>query len=73
MVRDSLLEDGDTIDLGPAGHWGVIHTPGHAPGHICLIHDAVSNAGSIGAMTTSAIVLTVLLRKDAIDRASSGS
>lgn len=38
---DRLLEDGDEWDLGadPAGHrWRLraLHTPGHAPGHLCL-------------------------------------
>ncbi len=33
-----LLNDGDLIDLGgpDAEEWQVLHTPGHAPGHICL-------------------------------------
>lgn len=38
---DRLVEDGDEWDLGqdPTGHrWGLraLHTPGHAPGHLCL-------------------------------------
>ncbi|WMJ86269.1 MBL fold metallo-hydrolase [Anaerocolumna sp. MB42-C2] len=32
---NSLLEDGDSIDLGNRSVT-VIHTPGHSPGHICL-------------------------------------
>ena len=33
-----LLEDGETIHLdGPTPEkWSVLHTPGHAPGHLCL-------------------------------------
>jgi glyoxylase-like metal-dependent hydrolase (beta-lactamase superfamily II) len=36
------LEDGEAIDLdGPvAERWTVLHTPGHAPGHVCLWNDA---------------------------------
>jgi ribonuclease/clavin/mitogillin len=38
---DVLLNEGDVLDLpagrgGPARHLVVLHTPGHAPGHICL-------------------------------------
>ncbi len=35
------LDDGDVIDLaGPTPQrWRVLHTPGHAPGHICLFEE----------------------------------
>ncbi len=35
---ERLLEDGETIRLdGPVPEaWRVLHTPGHAPGHLCL-------------------------------------
>lgn len=35
------LADGDAIDLaGPTGQrWTVLHTPGHAPGHLCLFEE----------------------------------
>jgi len=39
----SKLEEGDTIELnGPSGvsTWEVIETPGHCPGHICLVGEA---------------------------------
>lgn len=32
---DEILEDGDFLSTD-AGFWRVIHTPGHATGHICL-------------------------------------
>lgn len=32
---DRLLKDGDTVKLG-CGTIGIIHTPGHTPGSICL-------------------------------------
>lgn len=36
------LEDGETLDLeGPTPQrWRVLHTPGHAPGHVCLFDEA---------------------------------
>lgn len=36
------LGDGEAIDLdGPAPErWRVLHTPGHAPGHVCLFDEA---------------------------------
>lgn len=36
-VPDALLEDGDTILLGGARRLEVIWTPGHTPGHCCLV------------------------------------
>ena len=37
------LEEGDEIDLaGPTPQrWRVLHTPGHAPGHVCLFEERV--------------------------------
>lgn len=37
------LADGDEIDLdGPTPQrWRVLHTPGHAPGHVCLFEERV--------------------------------
>ena len=40
---DRILSEGDSIHLeGPDGTitWKVIETPGHCPGHICLVGDA---------------------------------
>ncbi len=36
------LADGDPLDLaGPTpARWRVLHTPGHAPGHVCLLDEA---------------------------------
>lgn len=36
---DRLLSDGDTVELGDRA-LRVIHTPGHAPEHICLVDEA---------------------------------
>ena len=52
------LEDGETITLdGPLpARWQVLHTPGHAPGHVCLwsaderavvVGDMVASVGTI--------------------------
>jgi ribonuclease/clavin/mitogillin len=52
VMVDRALEDGDT--LGDA--WRVLHTPGHAPGHVCLrresdgvmvVGDMVASVGTI--------------------------
>lgn len=36
---DRLLEDGETVELGAGGAVRFIHTPGHAPGHLCLFQE----------------------------------
>lgn len=36
------LGDGDKIDLGPGRQTKIIHTPGHAPHHLCL-YDPITN------------------------------
>jgi glyoxylase-like metal-dependent hydrolase (beta-lactamase superfamily II) len=48
------LGDGDVIDLaGPRPErWRVLHTPGHAPGHVCF-HDEESGALVAGDMVAS--------------------
>ena len=54
------LADGDAIVLdGPAPEtWDVLHTPGHAPGHICL-HEARSRTLVVGDMV--ATIGTILI------------
>jgi ribonuclease/clavin/mitogillin len=54
------LVEGDTIDLdGPIpARWSVLHTPGHAPGHICLF-DRDEGAVVVGDMVAS--VGTILI------------
>jgi glyoxylase-like metal-dependent hydrolase (beta-lactamase superfamily II) len=57
-IIDRTLADGDAIDLaGPTDErWTVLHTPGHAPGHVCLyeertrtviVGDMVASVGTI--------------------------
>ena len=41
---DRLLKGGDSIDLGDL-HFGVLHTPGHSPGGICLLGNGVLFTG----------------------------
>jgi ribonuclease/clavin/mitogillin len=55
-----LLADGESIVLaGPVSErWHVLHTPGHAPGHICLWNDA-EGALVVGDMVAS--VGTILI------------
>lgn len=55
-----LLADGDAIDLaGPVPErWRVLHTPGHAPGHVCL-HEEAEGALVVGDMVAS--VGTILI------------
>jgi glyoxylase-like metal-dependent hydrolase (beta-lactamase superfamily II) len=51
---ERTLNEGDTIDLdGPAPErWSVLHTPGHAWGHVCL-WNAESRAVVVGDMVAS--------------------
>lgn len=51
------LVDGETLAL-EAGSWQVLHTPGHAPGHVCL-WDARTRTLVIGDMAAS--VGTILI------------
>jgi len=41
---DRCLAEGDTIRLGNLS-FSVLHTPGHSPGSICLVHDKLVIAG----------------------------
>lgn len=49
-----MLADGDAIDLaGPVPErWRVLHTPGHAPGHVCL-YDEAEGTLVVGDMVAS--------------------
>jgi endoribonuclease LACTB2 len=57
---DRLLAEGDVLDLeGPTPQrWEVLHTPGHASGHLCL-HEVASKAVVVGDMVAS--VGTILI------------
>jgi endoribonuclease LACTB2 len=60
MRFQRLLEDGESIRLdGPQPlQFTVLHTPGHAPGHICL-HDPAAGTVVVGDMVAS--VGTILI------------
>ncbi|TSC32454.1 MBL fold metallo-hydrolase [Corallococcus sp. Z5C101001] len=51
---ERLLEDGEVLLLdGPVQQrWHVLHTPGHARGHVCLV-DSRSKAAIVGDMVAS--------------------
>jgi glyoxylase-like metal-dependent hydrolase (beta-lactamase superfamily II) len=51
---DRVLEDGETVTLaGPAAQrWTALHTPGHAPGHVCL-YEAALGVLIVGDMVAS--------------------
>jgi glyoxylase-like metal-dependent hydrolase (beta-lactamase superfamily II) len=42
---DVLLKDGDTLKVCPCVELAVLHTPGHSPGGICLLHETTLFTG----------------------------
>lgn len=45
---DRALDDGDALEID-GRIWEVLHTPGHAPGHLCLKHGELLLAGDMVA------------------------
>jgi hydroxyacylglutathione hydrolase len=43
---DRLLHDGELVILG-GRPFRVVHTPGHSPGHICLLGDGIAFVGDV--------------------------
>jgi len=43
---DRLLRDGETLEMG-GRTFRIAHTPGHSPGHMCLISDGVAFVGDV--------------------------
>ncbi|MGJ8561952.1 MAG: MBL fold metallo-hydrolase [Alphaproteobacteria bacterium] len=43
LVPDRYLEDGETLKLGDT-EFGVVHTPGHTPGHVVIYNQAMKIA-----------------------------
>jgi len=43
------LNDGEVIESDPGTKWEVLHTPGHAPGHLCFL-DQVTKSMVVGDM-----------------------
>jgi glyoxylase-like metal-dependent hydrolase (beta-lactamase superfamily II) len=51
VPTERLLEDGEVLELAgsPPQRWRVLHTPGHARGHLCLV-DERTHAAVVGDM-----------------------
>jgi glyoxylase-like metal-dependent hydrolase (beta-lactamase superfamily II)/8-oxo-dGTP pyrophosphatase MutT (NUDIX family) len=51
VPAERLLKDGEVLELAgqPVQRWRVLHTPGHAQGHLCLV-DELSHAAVVGDM-----------------------
>lgn len=60
LAVDHHIADGELIAVGPAG-LRALHTPGHAPGHLCF-HDEASGELIAGDMVAS--VGTILVHPD---------
>ncbi len=57
---DRLLEDGEVLELAgsPPQRWHVLHTPGHARGHLCLV-DEHTRAAIVGDMVSSVSTIVI--------------
>lgn len=57
---ERLLKDGEVLELAgnPPQRWRVLHTPGHARGHICLV-DERSRAAVAGDMVASVSTIVI--------------
>ena len=60
VLVDQVIEDGELLPFGPAG-LRALHTPGHAPGHLCF-HDEAGGELIAGDMVAS--VGTILVHPD---------
>lgn len=45
-VPDRLLREGEVLTLAGAA-FNVVHTPGHSPGHMCLLGDGIAFVGDV--------------------------
>lgn len=43
---DRLLHEDDVVSMG-GGSFRVVHTPGHSPGHMCLLGDGLAFVGDV--------------------------
>lgn len=57
LAVDRLVEEGERLPYGPSG-LAALHTPGHAPGHLCLLDEA---SGGLLAGDMVASVGTILV------------
>jgi glyoxylase-like metal-dependent hydrolase (beta-lactamase superfamily II)/8-oxo-dGTP pyrophosphatase MutT (NUDIX family) len=60
VPAERLLKDGEVLELAgrPAQRWRVLHTPGHAQGHICLV-DERSHAAVVGDMVAGVSTIVI--------------
>ncbi|MDC0709940.1 MBL fold metallo-hydrolase [Stigmatella sp. ncwal1] len=60
FAADRLLEDGEVLELAgsPPQRWHVLHTPGHARGHLSLV-DALSHAAVVGDMVAGMSTIVI--------------
>lgn len=60
VPTERLLEEGEVLELAgsPAQRWRVLHTPGHARGHICLVEER-SRAAVVGDMVSSLSTIVI--------------
>lgn len=60
VPAERLLEEGEVLELAghPPQRWRVLHTPGHARGHICLV-DERSRAAVVGDMVASVSTIVI--------------
>ena len=55
LVVHELVDDGDVLDAG-GEPWRVLHTPGHASGHVCLFDGRQLIAGDMVAGTGTVVL-----------------
>ena len=60
VPAERLLVDGEVLELAgkPPQRWRVLHTPGHARGHICLV-DERSRAAVVGDMVSAVSTIVI--------------
>jgi ribonuclease/clavin/mitogillin len=60
VPTERLLNDGDVLELAgsPPQRWRVLHTPGHARGHICLV-DERTQAAVVGDMVSGVSTIVI--------------
>ena len=60
VPTERLLVDGEVLELAgsPPQRWRVLHTPGHARGHLCLV-DERTRAAVVGDMVASVSTIVI--------------
>lgn len=57
LAFDRLIEDDEVVDLGAGGRIRFLHTPGHAPGHLCLWQEKFSALVAGDMVSTASTIL----------------